>query len=60
MKSHTVPQDAGFAGTILPPGRRKARTEQPLPPEVARRKTATRRAIEEYHDNRALQRELEM
>lgn len=58
MKPLTEAQLTGFRGFALPPSRRRSQTDRDK--LAAKRKTATRRAIEEYHEARALQLEMEM
>lgn len=63
MKSLTEAQLTGFRGFALPPSRRRSQTDrEPTAADklAAKRKTATRRAIEEYHEARALRREMEL
>lgn len=63
MKPLTEAQLMGFRGAMVPPTRRKYHTDKELaaePSKTAKAKTATRRAIEEYHEARALQLEMEM
>ena len=63
MKPLTVAQVMGFRGAMVPPTRRKYHVDAAPSAEktrMARNKAATRRAIEEYHEARALQLEMEM
>lgn len=63
MKNLTEAQLMGFRGAMVPPTRRKYHTDKELaaePSKTAKAKTATRRAIEVYQEQRALQRELEL
>lgn len=63
MKPLTEAQLMGFRGAMVPPTRRKYHVDAAPSAEqarMARNKAATRRAIEEYHEKRALQRELEL
>ncbi|MCX4033864.1 hypothetical protein [Aeromonas caviae] len=63
MKPLTESQVMGFRGS-MPPGtqHRYSVTVEPCAAErqLAHQRTATRRAIEEYHEARALQLEMEM
>ena len=63
MKNLTEAQVMGFRGAMVPPTRRKYDVDAAPSAEqarLARNKASTRRAIEEYHEKRALQRELEL
>ena len=63
MKPLTEAQLMGFRGAMVPPTRRKYHVDAAPSAEqarMARNKASTRRAIEEYHEKRALQRELEL
>lgn len=63
MKPLTVAQVMGFRGEMVPPTRRKYDVDAAPSAEqkrMAKTKAATRRAIEEYHEARALQLEMEM
>ncbi|MGL5219601.1 MAG: hypothetical protein ACRC8G_09005 [Plesiomonas shigelloides] len=55
MKELTEAQVTGFRRFALPPSRRSAAEREPSAAEKreGRRKTATRRAIEEYHEKLA-------
>ena len=62
MKPLTEAQLMGFRGAMVPPTPRKYHVDAAPSAEqarVARNKASARRAIEEYHEKRALQRELE-
>ncbi|BEE05651.1 PA3496 family putative envelope integrity protein [Aeromonas veronii] len=63
MKNLTEAHHLGFRGSMPP--RTEHRYSVSVEPSAAERRsaserTATRRAIEEYHEKRALQRELEL
>ncbi|RQM78885.1 hypothetical protein EHZ47_01980 [Aeromonas jandaei] len=63
MKQLTEAQVMGFRGAMVPPTRRKYHVDAAPSAEqarMARNKASARRAIEEYHEKRALQRELEL
>ena len=63
MKNLTEAQLIGFRGAMVPPTRRKYHVDAAPSAEqarVARNKASARRAIEEYHEARALQLEMEM
>ena len=63
MKPLTEAQLMGFRGAMVPPTRRKYHVDAAPSDEqkrMARNKAATRRAIEEYHERRALRLEMEM
>lgn len=63
MKHLTEAQVMGFRGAMVPPTRRKYHVDAAPSAEqarMARNKASARRAIEEYHEARALQRELEL
>lgn len=63
MKNLTEAQLMGFRGAMVPPTRRKYHVDAAPSAEqarMARNKAATRRAIEECHERRALQREMEL
>ena len=63
MKHLTEAQVMGFRGAMVPPTRRKYHVDAAPSAEqarMARNKASARRAIEEYHEKRALQRELEL
>ena len=63
MKNPTEAQLTGFRGFALPPSRRRSQTDrEPTAADklAAKRKTATRRAIEEYQEQRALRLVMEM
>ena len=63
MKPLTEAQLMGFRGAMVPPTRRKYHVDAAPSAEqkrMAKTKAATRRAIEEYHEKRALRRELEL
>ena len=63
MKNLTEAQLMGFRGAMVPPTRRKYYVDAAPSAEkvrMARNKASTRRAIEEYHEARALQLEMEM
>ena len=62
MKNLTEAQLTGFRGFALPPSRRRSQTDrEPTAADklAAKRKTATRRAIQEYKEQRALRLEQE-
>lgn len=62
MKNLTEAQVMGFRGAMVPPTRRKYHVDAAPSAEQARmasNNAATRRAIEEYHEARALQLEME-
>ena len=62
MKPLTVAQVMGFRGAMVPPTRRKYHVDAAPSAEqtrMARNKAATRRAIEEYQEQRALRLEME-
>lgn len=63
MKPLTVAQVMGFRGAMVPPTRRKYDVDAAPSAEqarMARNKAATRRAIEKYHEARALRHEMEL
>lgn len=63
MKNLTESQVMGFRGAMVPPTRRKYHVDAAPSAEqkrMAKTKAATRRAIEEYHERRTLQLEMEM
>ncbi|WP_270792860.1 PA3496 family putative envelope integrity protein [Aeromonas sp. QDB21] len=63
MKNLTEAQLMGFRGAMVPPTRRKYHVDAAPSSEQARmasNKASARRAIEEYHEARALQLEMEM
>ena len=63
MKLLTEAQLMGFRGAMVPPTRRKyhvGATPSAEQARMARNKASARRAIEEYHEARALRREMEM
>lgn len=63
MKPLTEAQLMGFRGAMVPPTRRKYHVDAAPSAEqarMARNKASARRAIEEYQEQRALQRELEL
>ena len=63
MKNLTEAQLLGFRGAMVPPTRRKYHVDAAPSAEqarVARNKASARRAIEEYHEKRAMRRELEL
>jgi hypothetical protein len=63
MKNLTEAQLMGFRGAMVPPTRRKYHVDAAPSAEqarMARNKAATRRAIEEYQEQRALRREMEL
>jgi len=63
MKNLTEAQLMGFRGAMVPPTRRKYHVDAAPSAEqarVARNKASARRAIEEYHEARALRREMEL
>lgn len=63
MKNLTEAQLMGFRGAMVPPTRRKYDVDAAPSAEqkrMARNKAATRRAIVEYHEKRALRHELEL
>ncbi|MEE9705796.1 PA3496 family putative envelope integrity protein [Aeromonas veronii] len=63
MKNLTEAQVMGFRGAMVPPTRRKYHVDAAPSAEqarMARNKASARRAIEEYHEKRAMRRELEM
>ena len=63
MKPLTEAQLMGFRGAMVPPTRRKYHVDAAPSAEqarVARNKASARRAIEEYHEARALRREMEL
>ena len=63
MKNLTEVQLMGFRGAMVPPTRRKYHVDAAPSAEqarMARNKASVRRAIEEYHEARALQLEMEM
>ena len=63
MKPLTEAQLMGFRGAMVPPTRRKYHGDAAPSAEqarMARNKASARRAIEEYHEARALQLEMEM
>ncbi|MDX7860255.1 hypothetical protein SJR95_09400 [Aeromonas caviae] len=63
MKQLTEAQLMGFRGAMVPPTRRKYHIDAPPSAEqarMARNKASARRAIEEYHERRALRLEMEM
>ena len=63
MKPLTVAQVMGFRGAMVPPTRRKYHVDAAPSAEqarMARNKAATRRAIEEYQEQRALRLEMEI
>ena len=63
MKPLTEAQLMGFRGAMVPPTRRKYHVDAAPSAEqaqMARNKASARRAIEEYHEARALRREMEI
>lgn len=63
MKNLTEAQVMGFRGAMVPPTRRKYHVDAAPSAEqaqMARNKASTRRAIEEYQEQRALRHELEL
>lgn len=63
MKNLTEAQVMGFRGAMVPPTRRKYHVDTAPSAEqarMARKKAASRRAIEEYQEQRALRLEMEM
>ena len=63
MKPLTEAQLMGFRGAMVPPTRRKYHVDAAPSAEqarVARNKASARRAIEEYHEARALRRDREI
>ncbi|WP_429058961.1 PA3496 family putative envelope integrity protein [Aeromonas jandaei] len=63
MKHLTEAQVMGVRGAMVPPTRRKYHVDAAPSAEqarMARNKASARRAIEEYHEKRAPQRELEL
>ena len=63
MKPLTEAQLMGFPGAMVPPTRRKYHVDAAPSAEqarMARNKASARRAIEEYHEARALRREMEL
>jgi hypothetical protein len=63
MKNLTEAQVMGFRGAMVPPTRRKYHVDAAPSAEqarMARNKASARRAIEEYHEKRALRHELEL
>ena len=63
MKPLTEAQLMGFRGAMVPPTRRKYHVDAAPSAEqarMARNKVSARRAIEEYHEARALRHEMEL
>ncbi|MGT9149809.1 PA3496 family putative envelope integrity protein [Aeromonas hydrophila] len=63
MKNLTEAQVMGFRGAMVPPTRRKYHVDAAPSSEqaqMARNKASTRRAIEEYQEQRALRLEQEL
>ena len=63
MKPLPEAQLMGFRGAMVPPTRRKYHVDAAPSAEqarMARNKASARRAIEEYHEARALRREMEL
>lgn len=63
MKNLTEAQVMGFRGAMVPPTRRKYHVDAAQSAEqaqMARNKASTRRAIEEYQEQRALRLEMEI
>ncbi|MBO0505295.1 hypothetical protein FED29_017870 [Aeromonas veronii] len=63
MKQLTEAQLMGFRGAMVPPTRRKYHVDAAPSAEqaqMARNKASTRRAIEEYQEQRALRLEMEI